>query len=63
VSRPACSTGRAFANFDIREFANGSDAFTCSEVLVASAWIRPNTTRWRSVVGVVDDGADEDCDE
>src|SRR5262249_43530489 len=46
VSRPACSTGRAFANFDIREFANGSDAFTCSEVLVASAWIRPNTTRW-----------------
>jgi hypothetical protein len=33
-------------------FAKRSDALAWSEVFVASDWIRPNTTRWRSVVGV-----------
>src|SRR5213078_2754689 len=33
------------------EFANCSDALACCDVLVTSDWIRPNTRRWRSVVG------------
>jgi hypothetical protein len=32
-------------------FAKCSDALACCDVFVASDWIRPNTTRWRSVVG------------